>query len=385
MSRIALFLAASMTALAGAKANDIAILSYLHSTWGLLTRSHKDLAAAAADPKSHADSDGQWRVYAPADEDRRRLNEQLRRQMKPSDFARIALHPLPDGPLNIHEHGLLYLPRPYVVPGGRFNEMYGWDSFFIQMGLLRDGRVELAKDTTDNLIYEIREYGKILNANRTYYLTRSQPPLFTGMLLALYRKTGDREYLANALPSVEKYYRYWLSPPHLTPETGLSRYSDSGEGPAPEVVASELDQKGRTDYDLIRDYFRKHKLDDFDVDLYYDRKNDRLTPLFYKNDRAMRESGFDPSSRFGPFGAAVLDYNPVCLNSLLYRMEIDTAEILEIVGRGGEAPAWRKRAAERAAAINRLMWDEKEGLYFDYDFVHNRVRRYPYLTTFYPL
>src|ERR1041385_1111785 len=113
MSRIALLVAAGMTALAGARANDIAILSYLHSTWDLLTRSHQDLAAAAADPKSHPDSSGQWRVYLPADEDRQRLNEQLRRQRKPSDFTQIALHPLPDGQLKLNEHGLLYLPKPY--------------------------------------------------------------------------------------------------------------------------------------------------------------------------------------------------------------------------------------------------------------------------------
>jgi len=180
-------------------------------------------------------------------------------------------------------------------------------------------------------------------------------------------------------------YRYRTTGPHFTEATSLSRYYDSGEGPAPEVVASELDQRKRTDYELIRAYFRKHKFTDFDVGPYYDRKHDQLTPLFYKNDRAMRESGFDPSSRFGPFGAAVLDYNPVCLNSLLYRMEMETAEILETVGRTSEAPLWRKRAADRADAVNRLMWDEKAGMYFDYDFVHRRRRLYPFLTTFYPL
>jgi hypothetical protein len=109
-------------------------------------------------------------------------------------------------------------------------------------------------------------------------------------------------------------------------------------------VASELDQPGRTDYDLIRAYFRKHKFADFDSRPYYDREHDRLTPLFYQNDRAMRESGFDPSSRFGPFGAEVLNHNPVCLKSLLYRMEMETAEILDLVGRGHEAPPWRNRA-----------------------------------------
>src|SRR6185437_7203853 len=104
-----------------------------------------------------------------------------------------------ENPTEIQHHGLLYLPKPWVVPGGRFNEMYGWDSFFIQMGLIRDKRLDLARDLTDNLLYEIRAYGKILNANRTYYLTRSQPPFLTQMVLAVYGQTHDRKWLDEAL------------------------------------------------------------------------------------------------------------------------------------------------------------------------------------------
>ncbi len=95
---------------------------------------------------------------------------------------------MPANAADIKDQGLLYLPRPYVVPGGRFNEMYGWDSYFIQLGLLRDSEVELARDMADNFLYEIRNYGKILNANRTYYLTRSQPPFLTQMLLGVYER-----------------------------------------------------------------------------------------------------------------------------------------------------------------------------------------------------
>ena len=118
---------------------------------------------------------------------------------------------------------------------------------------------------------------------------------------------------------------------------------------------------------------------------FYDRKRDQLTPLFYKGDRSMRESGFDPSARFGPFNADIVQYNPVGLNSLLYVMEKDMAEILEIVGRGAEAEMWRTRATERAERVNRFMWDARDGLYYDYNFEQTRIRRYPFLTTFYPL
>src|SRR5580700_2243100 len=103
--------------------------------------------------------------------------------MGAAGFRAIELRPLPPDPPQIRDQGLLFLPKPYVVPGGRFNEMYGWDSYFIQAGLLRDHFDTLARDMADNFLYEIRHYGKILNANRTYYVTRSQPPFLTEMVL----------------------------------------------------------------------------------------------------------------------------------------------------------------------------------------------------------
>ncbi len=351
----------------------------------VLTRSNRTLAKAAIDPKFHPAANGRWPVYIPRDADRSAIETQLRRAMSAADFATIEVRQLPPEPAQIRDQGLLYLPKPYVVPGGRFNEMYGWDSYFIQLGLLRDHFDDLARDMADNLLYEIRKYGKILNANRTYYLTRSQPPFLTEMVLAVYERTHDRTWLQDAVPAIEEYHRYWTSEPHLTPSTGLARYFDSGEGPAPEVVAAERDSQGRTHYELVRQYFRSHSIADYDVSQYYDSKRDALTSLFYKGDRSMRESGFDPSDRFGPFSVDIIHYNPVCLNSLLYMMESQTADIMRILNRAAEQEVWRKRAALRADLVNRLMWDERDGLYYDYDFVHQRRRKYPFLTTFYPL
>ncbi len=182
-----------------------------------------------------------------------------------------------------------------------------------------------------NFLYEVKNYGKILNANRTYYLGRSQPPFLTEMVLGVYNKTHDRKWLADALPQIESYYRFWTTKPHLTEDTNLSRYWDFGEGPAPEVLASERNAEGMTHYDLVKAYFQTHKITDYEVDQYYDRKTDQLTPLFYKGDRSMRESGFDPSNRFGAFNLDVIHYNPVCLNSLLYVMESQTGDILDIL------------------------------------------------------
>jgi alpha,alpha-trehalase len=373
-----------MTISASPRQPPIPILEYIRRTWVVLTRSTRNLTAAI-DPKFPSPPDGRWPIYVTKHEGVDRVQEELRGSMKGSEFQKIEIRFLPRDVLRVAAPGLLYLPRPYVVPGGRFNEMYGWDSFFIQMGLLRDGELALAKDMADNFLYEIQEYGKILNANRTYYLTRSQPPFLTEMLLATYHHTQDRKWLADSVPAIEKYYRYWTSEPHLTPETRLSRYYDLGEGPASEVTSSELDQKGRTDYDLVRQYFRTHRITDYDPSQYYDSAQDRLTELFYKGDRSMRESGFDPSNRFGPFSVDIIHYNPVCLNSLLYVMETQSAGIMDVLNRSKEAAKWRERAQERAETLNRLMWDPAHGLYFDYDFAHKRVRQYAFLTTFYPL
>jgi alpha,alpha-trehalase len=382
---LAAVLLAGMLAAQVPASKPSSILDYIQRTWKVLTRSNKDLAVAAVDPKFRPGAGGRWPVYIPPHENLAAIQDAVRKALPPAAFQKIAIRRLPEDLKAPSTPGLLYLPKPYVVPGGRFNEMYGWDSFFIQLGLLRDGEIELARDMTDNFLYEVENYRKVLNANRSYYLTRSQPPFLTQMVLGVYEKTHDREWLAGALPEIEKYHAFWTKEPHLTPDTGLSRYFDVGEGPAPESVSDERDRQGHTHYDLVREYFRTHTITDYDVNQYYDRKADRLTALFYKGDRSMRESGVDPSNRFGAFNVDVIHYDAVCLNSLLYLMETQTAEILQILGRGTEAEAARKQAADRAVRVNRYLWDEKDGLYYDYNFSSKRRRHYAFLTTFYPL
>jgi alpha,alpha-trehalase len=361
------------------------IRKYIKQSWHTLTRSNARLADAAVDPKFRLAAGARWPVYLSRKESMKQVEQTLRAQMTEEAFAKIELRQLADDPREIREQGLLYLPYPYVVPGGRFNEMYGWDSYFIQVGLLRDGEIELAKNMVDNFLYQTEHYGKVLNANRTYYLTRSQPPFLTQMVLGVYRKTRDRKWLRETVPAIEKYYRFWTSEPHLTEETGLSRYYDLGDGPAPEVISDERDERGRTHYDRVKEYYRTNEVKDYDLTQYYDKQRDELTELFYKGDRSMRESGFDPSNRFGPFNIDIIHYDPICLNSLLYLMETETAWIMRILGRTREAGVWLGRAEGRRQRINRLMWDEREGLYYDYNFVEKQGRRYPFVTTFYPL
>jgi alpha,alpha-trehalase len=362
-----------------------AVHEYITRTWTLLTRSTRDLPRAAPDPKMHRAADAPWPLYIAADENREAIERSLRSVLSETDVKRLDLRVLPANRSADIEPGLLYLPSPYVVPGGRFNEMYGWDSYFIQRGLLRDGKLDLAKAMTDNFLYEIAHYGMILNANRTYFLSRSQPPFLTEMILGVYERTHDRAWLESTLPAIEKYYAFWTTEPHLIKEIGLSRYFDLGEGPAPEVLSDERDAEGRTHYDRVRAYYHTHEIGDYDKSRFYDRSADRLTALFYKGDRSMRESGFDPSNRFGPFSADIVHYAPVCLNSLLYRMEDDAAQIYAIAGRASAAADWRARATARHERIDRYLWDSESGLYFDYDFESKVRRRYEFATTFYPL
>src|SRR5262245_17915774 len=288
---------------------------YIKTSWTTLTRSNRDLPRALPDPKMPRKPGEPWLLYLAPQESRARVQTELTSALGADGMKQIEIRVLPRDVLSIREHGLLYLPHPYVVPGGRFNEMYGWDSYFIQVGLLRDGEDQRARDMVENFLYEIDHYGTILNANRTYYLSRSQPPFLTQMILGVYAKSHDKQWLASTLPSIEKFHRFWTTGAHRAGDTGLSRYWDFGEGPGAEVVSAEKDAQGRNHYDLVREYYRTHDVKDYDVSLYYDRQNDKLRPLFFKGDRSMRESGFDPSDRFGPFSIDIIHHAPVCLNS----------------------------------------------------------------------
>src|SRR5512132_4092089 len=166
------------------------IETYITKAWSTLTRNVLT-CEALVDPKMPA---GHSVLYFPADVQPDEHSKQVAAKCK-VQIAQLPITISKAGEADLSQlkqHGLLYLPNPYVVPGGRFNEMYGWDSYFIQIGLLRDGELELARDMTDNFLYEIAHYGMILNANRTYFLTRSQPPFLTEMILGVYDRTHDR-------------------------------------------------------------------------------------------------------------------------------------------------------------------------------------------------
>jgi alpha,alpha-trehalase len=363
--------------------------AYIHETWPLLTRSLRDLPRAAIDPKADHRPGQPWPVYLPPNSEVATIDAALRALLPPDARATIVLRTLPALPALDVAPGLLYLPRPYVVPGGRFNEMYGWDSAFILIGLLAERDFTRARDVVDNAIFEVTHYGGVLNANRTFALSRGQPPFLGAMVWTVYQATGDRAWLARAREAVVAEHAHWTAAPHLVPTTGLSRYFDHGEGPAPEVLSSERDAAGHTHYDRVRATFRSRAAVDptraFELAPYYDAAADALTPLFFKDDRAMRESGFDPTDRFGPFGAGTTGLVPVCLNTLLYAMELDLATIDTALARPTDAAVWTAQAAARQGRMDALLWDERAGFYFDYDFSRGARRPYPFATTFWPL
>ena len=398
------------------------ILQYISSGWGSLTRSMAK-CDTVSDPKAPEKSV----VYLPAGFPIPLAVQNLEKGCSvrvnhlPSVITKIG--EIDAG--RIQPSGLLYLENPYVVPGGRFNEMYGWDSYFILRGLLREGKIDLARGMVENFFFEIEHYGGVLNANRTYYLSRSQPPFLTSMILAVYegekaRGRDDLDWLRKAYPYAVKDYELWTRTPHLAGETGLSRYYDFGEGPVPEIADADpfyyrhvagyfLLHPGVTDGYLgqtpdrpPRDVLRESL---FSVDLCAGPglvampgppggtretncehvEDVWLTPDLYKGDRSMRESGFDISFRFGPFGAGTHHYAAVCLNSLLYKVEADLARISAQLGRQQESEQWTERAAKRREQVNRYLWNPHRGLYFDYDFTTGGQSSYVYVTTFYPL
>ncbi len=307
-------------------------------------------------------------------------------------------------PEQLNAHGLLYLPNKYVVPGGRFNEMYGWDSYFIIVGLLQDGERDYARGIIENFFYEIENYGAVLNANRAYYLTRSQPPFLTSMIMAQYaadKKAGrdDKKWLARAYDYAQRDHELWTKPPKLAGDTGLARYFDVGEGPVPDIADHPEYYAAVADWllkypDVKTDYIAPTLKQGIGPDLQVPLCDNkpcaehhpvRLTADYYKGDRAMRESGFDPSFRWGPFDGSTHHYAPVCLNSLLYKAEMDLAEMASMLGKSQEAKKWLAAADHRKQLINKYLWDADKGMFFDWDFETGKQSTYNYVTTFYPL
>ena len=279
---------------------------------------------------------------------------------------------------------LLPLPRPFVVPGGRFREIYYWDSYFTMLGLLESGRADLTQDMVSDFAHLIDRYGRIPNGNRTYYLSRSQPPFFFAMVALLDPGHPERAF-ARYLPQLKREYAFWMDGA-TSVARGLARQrvvAFSGGRGAIEVPPRQLLNRYWDDEDLPRD-------ESYREDVALADRSGRDRRQLYRDVRAAAESGWDFSSRWFADAHSLTsidttDIVPVDLNSLLFGLE-------QAIAAGcGEAHdetcqrAFRQHARARRAAMDRYLWDAVRGTYFDYQWA--RGERIPRVSaaTLYPL
>ena len=257
---------------------------------------------------------------------------------------------------------LIPLPNAYVVPGGRFREVYYWDSYFTMLGLIESGRTDLVKSMLDNFAYLIRTVGHIPNGNRTYYLSRSQPPFFAAMV-GLYARATDTTHALPYLDALEAEHAFWMNgAEHLAPGAGqayrrvvrlhegaplLNRYWDDLPEPRPESY--------RPDYEIAQTLPEARR------------------ESFYRNVKATAESGLDFSSRWlrDPKDLRSLettDLIPVDLNSLLYHAERTIAALRAFRGRAGDAEVagqFARAAEDRRRALLDAAYDPATGFFYD--------------------
>lgn len=270
---------------------------------------------------------------------------------------------------------LLPLPKPYVVPGGRFREVYYWDSYFTMLGLAESDHWDKISDMVDNFAYEIDTFGHIPNGNRSYYLSRSQPPFFSLMVELL--ATHDSDALKKYRPQMEKEYAYWmdgvdtLQPGQankrvvkLDDGAVLNRYWDDRDTPRPE---SWLD----------------------DVNTAKSNPNRPATEI-YRDLRSAAASGWDFSSRWmdDPQKLGTIRTTsivPVDLNALMFKMEKLLARASQESGDAASASKYEALATARQKAIESHLWNDKEGWYADYDLKSKKVRNQLTAAVLFPL
>ena len=258
---------------------------------------------------------------------------------------------------------LIPLPNSYVVPGGRFREIYYWDSYFTMLGLKESGRVDLIKNMINNFAYLIDNFGYIPTANRTYYLSRSQPPFFA-LMISLYSEIVGKKVLKKYLPQLQREYDYWMDSGSTEPEpftayrrvvhlpdgVVLNRYWDDKATPRPESygedleVAQEAEEKFRSPKDQV-----------------------------YRHLRAAAESGWDFSTRWfkdeNEFSSIhTTDILPVDLNCLMYNLETTLAEAYFLNEQHDLNKLYLDKAKLRCDAIQTYFWDGLRNYYMDYDF-----------------
>jgi alpha,alpha-trehalase len=270
---------------------------------------------------------------------------------------------------------LLSVPEPYVVPGGRFREMYYWDSYFTMLGLARSGRQDLLEHMVRDFAYLIDTYGHVPNGTRSYYLSRSQPPFFFAMVGLLKAEDPAAAY-ARYLPQLRREYGFWMQG-----ETGLKR------GTAHRRVIAMPDGSTLNRYWDDADTPREES---FREDSELARSSGRIPQQLYRDLRAAAESGWDFSSRWFADGQnlATIDTTeivPVDLNSLLFGLETAIRSGCERAADAPCAAEFARRTAARRSAVNRYLWNAADGIYLDFRFTKRQPVRRISAATLYPL
>ncbi|SUW63602.1 Periplasmic trehalase precursor [Buttiauxella agrestis] len=271
---------------------------------------------------------------------------------------------------------LLPLPKPYVVPGGRFREVYYWDSYFTMLGLAESGHWDKVQDMVDNFAHEIDAWGHIPNGNRSYYLSRSQPPFFAFMVKLLASHKGDDTY-TTYLPQLKKEYAYWM------------QGSDALEPGAQNLRVVKLkDGSILNRYWDDRDTPRTESYLD-DVTTAKNNPNRPATEI-YRDLRAAAASGWDFSSRWmdnpEQLGSIrTTSIVPVDLNALLFQMEKTLAHASSVAKDSNAAAQYQQLADARQKAMETHLWNAKQGWYADYDLKTNAVRSQLTAASLFPL
>lgn len=274
---------------------------------------------------------------------------------------------------------LLPLPYPYVVPGGRFREIYYWDSYFTILGLIADKKLTDAENMVRNFAYLLDTCGMIPNGNRVYYLTRSQPPFFSLMIDLLSRVKNDYKWALQFLPQMQKEYSFWMNGSSELKGSEYNAFEHSVSLGENEILNRYFD------FDTIprEESFRED-------DLLSQKIPARERPVFFRNLRSAAESGWDFSSRWFGDNKSLLtietsDIIPVDLNCLIYFMEERLSFFLRLSGNLAQSEIYKIRSENRKALINKYFWNESLGVYLDYNWKKMRQKELVSLAGCFPL
>jgi alpha,alpha-trehalase len=271
---------------------------------------------------------------------------------------------------------LIPLPFPYIVPGGRFGEIYYWDSYFTMLGLKVSGRKEMIENMVKNFSYLIDRFGYIPNGNRTYFIGRSQPPFFSHMVQLL-ASVKNNEILINYLPPLVKEHEFWMKGADQLSETNSSLYH-TVRMPGGEVLNRYWDENETPRPESYRE------------DMELSHHSDQESNILFRHLRAGAESGWDYSSRWfkkpDSFDSIyTTDIVPVDLNCLLFHLEQTIAEANQLNGNTALSRKYQTLATKRKDSIQKYLWNKGQGFYFDYDIKQNKQKQSLTLAGVFPL